>query len=190
MGWKAAGTPQERPWPWARQRCSPPRSAAGPDRPGHDRRRAGRRPRRARPPPRRRPAVMALVERLVMPHVDMARLTGLAMGRYWRTASEDQQRRLEDEFKTSSFAATPARWPGIGWAIGRDASARAAAGDERRRCVDGDPRPRRAVPRSTTGCGAARPAGRSTTWPCLASGSAENYRNSFAQEIGRSGIEG
>lgn len=45
------------------------------------------------------PRIMELVDRRVMPHVDMARLTGLAMGRHWRTATPEQQIRLQAEFK-------------------------------------------------------------------------------------------
>ena len=44
--------------------------------------------------------VMALVETKVMPHVDFQRMTSSAVGRYWRQASPDQQKRLQDEFKT------------------------------------------------------------------------------------------
>jgi phospholipid transport system substrate-binding protein len=44
--------------------------------------------------------VTALVETKVMPHVDFQRMTASVVGRYWRTATPDQQKRLEDEFKT------------------------------------------------------------------------------------------
>jgi phospholipid transport system substrate-binding protein len=44
--------------------------------------------------------VTALVETKVMPHVDFQRMTASVVGRYWRTATPDQQKRLQDEFKT------------------------------------------------------------------------------------------
>ena len=44
--------------------------------------------------------VMALVDAKVMPHVDFQRMTSSAVGRYWRQATPDQQKRLQDEFKT------------------------------------------------------------------------------------------
>lgn len=44
--------------------------------------------------------VMALVDTKVMPHVNFQRMTASAVGRYWRQASADQQKRLQDEFKT------------------------------------------------------------------------------------------
>lgn len=44
--------------------------------------------------------VMVLVESKVMPHVNFQRMTSSAVGRYWRQASPDQQKRLQEEFKT------------------------------------------------------------------------------------------
>jgi phospholipid transport system substrate-binding protein len=44
--------------------------------------------------------VMVLVESKVMPHVNFQRMTSSAVGRYWRQATPDQQKRLQDEFKT------------------------------------------------------------------------------------------
>ncbi len=43
--------------------------------------------------------VMALVDAKVMPHVNFERMTASAVGRYWRQASPEQQKRLQDEFK-------------------------------------------------------------------------------------------
>ncbi len=44
--------------------------------------------------------VMALVDLKVMPHINFQRMTASAVGRYWRQATPDQQKRLQDEFKT------------------------------------------------------------------------------------------
>ena len=44
--------------------------------------------------------VMALVDVKVMPHINFQRMTASAVGRYWRQATPDQQKRLQDEFKT------------------------------------------------------------------------------------------
>ena len=44
--------------------------------------------------------VMVLVESKVMPHVNFQRMTASAVGRYWRQATPEQQKRLQDEFKT------------------------------------------------------------------------------------------
>ncbi|MEO7337485.1 MAG: ABC transporter substrate-binding protein, partial [Caldimonas sp.] len=43
--------------------------------------------------------ISALVDTKVMPHVDFERMTSAAVGRYWRQATPDQQKRLQDEFK-------------------------------------------------------------------------------------------
>ena len=43
--------------------------------------------------------VIALVDAKVMPYLDFQRMTATAVGRYWREATPDQQRRLQNEFK-------------------------------------------------------------------------------------------
>lgn len=44
--------------------------------------------------------VSEVIETRLLPHFDFARMTQLAMGRNWRLASAEQQRRLTDEFRT------------------------------------------------------------------------------------------
>ena len=44
--------------------------------------------------------VNALVETKILPYVDFQRMTSLAAGRHWRTATPDQQQRLSAEFRT------------------------------------------------------------------------------------------
>jgi len=44
--------------------------------------------------------INALVDSKVMPYVDFQRMTSAAVGRFWRQATPDQQKRLQDEFKT------------------------------------------------------------------------------------------
>jgi phospholipid transport system substrate-binding protein len=43
--------------------------------------------------------ILALVDTKVMPHVNFQRMTASAVGRYWRTATPEQKKRLQDEFK-------------------------------------------------------------------------------------------
>ena len=43
--------------------------------------------------------IIALVDTKVMPSVNFQRMTSSAVGRYWKTASPDQQARLQQEFK-------------------------------------------------------------------------------------------
>ena len=44
--------------------------------------------------------IISLVDAKVMPHVNFQRMTAIAVGRAWRTATPEQQKRLLDEFKT------------------------------------------------------------------------------------------
>ncbi len=44
--------------------------------------------------------VRQLVDAQVMPHVDFQRMTASVVGRSWKTATPDQQKKLQDEFKT------------------------------------------------------------------------------------------
>ncbi|MDP2818223.1 MAG: ABC transporter substrate-binding protein [Polaromonas sp.] len=44
--------------------------------------------------------IIALVDGKVMPHVNFTRMTASAVGRNWRQATPEQQKRLQDEFKT------------------------------------------------------------------------------------------
>jgi len=43
--------------------------------------------------------ITALVDAKVMPHVDFQRMTASAVGRYWRQATPEQQKGLQDQFK-------------------------------------------------------------------------------------------
>ena len=46
------------------------------------------------------PKIIALVDAKVLPHVNFNRMTAIAVGRPWRTATPEQQKRLLEEFKT------------------------------------------------------------------------------------------
>ena len=43
--------------------------------------------------------IISLVDAKVMPHVNFQRMTASAVGRHWRSATPEQQKRLQDEFK-------------------------------------------------------------------------------------------
>ena len=43
--------------------------------------------------------VMSLVDSQIMPHVNFTRMTASAVGRSWRQATPEQQKKLQDEFK-------------------------------------------------------------------------------------------
>jgi phospholipid transport system substrate-binding protein len=44
--------------------------------------------------------IREVIEVKLIPHFDFMRMTALAMGKNWRTATPEQQKRLADEFKT------------------------------------------------------------------------------------------
>jgi phospholipid transport system substrate-binding protein len=44
--------------------------------------------------------IIALVDSKIMPNVNFQRMTAAAVGRSWRSATPEQQKRLQDEFKT------------------------------------------------------------------------------------------
>jgi phospholipid transport system substrate-binding protein len=44
--------------------------------------------------------VIALVDSKIMPNVNFTRMTASVVGRYWRQATPEQQKQLQDEFKT------------------------------------------------------------------------------------------
>ena len=44
--------------------------------------------------------VMSLVDSQIMPNVNFTRMTASAVGRSWRQATPEQQKKLQDEFKT------------------------------------------------------------------------------------------
>jgi phospholipid transport system substrate-binding protein len=44
--------------------------------------------------------IITLVDTKVMPHVNFQRMTASAVGRNWRSATPEQQKRLQEEFKT------------------------------------------------------------------------------------------
>ena len=44
--------------------------------------------------------IREMIEVKLLPHFDFARMTALAMGKNWRAATPEQQKRLADEFKT------------------------------------------------------------------------------------------
>lgn len=43
--------------------------------------------------------IITLVDGKILPHVNFQRMTSSAVGRYWRQATPDQQKRLQEEFK-------------------------------------------------------------------------------------------
>jgi len=134
--------------------------------------------------------VIALVDQKVMPHVNFQRMTSSAVGRYWRQATPDQQKRLQDEFKILLVRT----YSGALSQVSQEQTI--------------ELKPMRAQPTDTEvvvrteirGKGDPiqldyRLAKAGDSWKIydvnvLGVWLVENYRNSFAQEIGANGIDG
>jgi phospholipid transport system substrate-binding protein len=133
--------------------------------------------------------VIALVDAKVMPYVDFQRMTASAVGRYWRQATPEQQKRLQDEFKILL--------------VRTYSGALAQVKDQtvQLKPMRSNPEDTEVVVRSEVrGKGdpiqldyrlAKTPSG----WKIydvnvLGVWLVENYRNSFAQEIGTNGVDG
>jgi phospholipid transport system substrate-binding protein len=133
--------------------------------------------------------VVALVDVKVMPHVNFQRMTASAVGRYWRQATPEQQKRLQEEFKTL---------------LVRTYSGALAQVKDQTVAL----KPMRSTPQDTEVVVRTEVRGKGDPvqldYRLEKSGDAwkiydvnvvgvwlvENYRNSFAQEIGASGIDG
>ncbi|WP_251972548.1 MlaC/ttg2D family ABC transporter substrate-binding protein [Sphaerotilus microaerophilus] len=133
--------------------------------------------------------IMALVDAKILPHVNFQRMTASAVGRYWRQATPEQKTRLQDEFKlllvrTYSGALTQVKDQVV------------------------EMKPMRSKPEDTEVIVRSEVKGKGEpiqldyrmekageTWRIydvnvLGVWLVENYRASFAQEIGASGIDG
>jgi phospholipid transport system substrate-binding protein len=133
--------------------------------------------------------VVALVDVKVMPHINFQRMTASAVGRYWRQATPEQQKRLQEEFKTL---------------LVRTYSGALAQVKDQTVAL----KPMRSTPQDTEVVVRTEVRGKGDPvqldYRLEKSGDAwkiydvnvvgvwlvENYRNSFAQEIGASGIDG
>ena len=133
--------------------------------------------------------VMGLVDSKVMPHVNFQRMTSSAVGRYWRQATPDQQKRLQDEFKTLLVRTYSGALAQVSDQTVQIKPMRGGAGDSEV-----------VVKTEVRGNGDAvqldyrleKAAGGWKIYDVNVLGVwlVENYRNSFAQEIGANGIDG
>src|SRR5215212_437922 len=133
--------------------------------------------------------VMALVDTKVMPYVNFQRMTASAVGRYWRQATPEQQKRLQEEFKlllvrTYSGALAQVKDQTVELKPMRAAPTDADVVVRTEIRGRGDPI-QLDYRLEKAGAG----------WKIydvnvLGVWLVENYRNSFAQEIGANGIEG
>lgn len=133
--------------------------------------------------------VMALVETKVMPHVDFERMTASAVGRNWRQATPEQKKRLQEEFKTLLVRTYSGALSQVREQTIQMKPLRAGEGDKEvivRSEVRGKGDPIQLDYRMEK---------LDSGWKIydvnvLGVWLVENYRNTFAQEIGASGIDG
>jgi phospholipid transport system substrate-binding protein len=134
--------------------------------------------------------IKTLVDAKVMPHVDFERMTASAVGRYWRQATPEQQKRLQDEFKTLLIRTYSGALTQVRDQTVQLRPSRAQPGDKE------------VVVRTEVRGGRGEPiqldyrlADEGGEWKIydvnvLGVWLVEQYRNSFAQEIGSHGIDG
>lgn len=130
-----------------------------------------------------------LVDTKVMPHVNFQRMTSSAVGRYWRQASADQQQQLQDQFKmllirTYSGALAQVRDQTVQLKPSRNQPSDTETVVRTEVKGSGDPIQLDYRLEKSTGAWKIYDVNVMGVWLV------ENYRNSFAQEIGANGIDG
>lgn len=133
--------------------------------------------------------VIALVDAKVMPHVDFRRMTASAVGRYWRQATPEQQQRLQDEFKvllvrTYSGALAQVKDQVVELKPMRSKPADTEVTVRTEVVGSGDPIQLDYRLEKTAGGWKIYDVNILGVWLV------QNYRNSFAQEIGSNGVDG
>jgi phospholipid transport system substrate-binding protein len=133
--------------------------------------------------------IIALVDQKVMPYVDFQRMTASAVGRYWRQATPEQQKRLQDEFKILLVRTYSGALSQVKDQTVQVKPMRGSASD-----------PEVVVKTEIRGQGEPvqldyRLEKKDDSWKIydvnvMGVWLVENYRNSFAQEIGANGIDG
>ena len=133
--------------------------------------------------------VIALVDAKVMPYVNFQRMTSSAVGRYWRQATPDQQKRLQEEFKVLLVRTYSGALAQVQDQTVEIKPMRGAATDKEvvvRTEIRGRGDPVQLDYRLEQAA---------ASWKIydvnvLGVWLVENYRNSFSQEIGANGIDG
>jgi len=133
--------------------------------------------------------MVVLVDAKLLPNVNFQRMTASAVGRYWRQATPEQQKRLQDEFKlllirTYSGALAQAKDSTVQLKPMRAKPADDEVVVRTEVRGKGDPVQLDYRLEKTTGSWKIYDVNVLGVWLV------ENYRNSFAQEIGASGIDG
>jgi phospholipid transport system substrate-binding protein len=138
-----------------------------------------------------RKRIQALVETKILPHVDFQRTTSTAVGRYWREATPQQQQQLTDEFRALLVHTYAGALSQIGDQALEFKPLRAEPGDTEVEVRFQVRQARAAEPLQVS----YRLYKAADGWKVydvnlLGAWLIETYKNNFAAEIGRSGIDG
>lgn len=132
----------------------------------------------------------AFVDTTVMPHVDFRRMTALAVGRHWRSATPEQQQQLMVEFRALLLRTYSGALSSVGDQTVRMRPMRAAPGDSdvivRSQVVPARGEPVQLDYRMQK----ANDGWKIYDVNVLGVWLVETYRNQFAQEVSAGGIEG
>ena len=134
--------------------------------------------------------VTALVDQKVMPYVDFQRMTASAVGRYWRQATPDQQKRLEDEFKLLLVRTYSGALAQVSAEQTIELKPMRSSPADNEVVVRTEIRGKGDPIQLDYRLAKAGPSWKIYDVNVLGVWLVENYRNSFAQEIGANGIDG
>jgi phospholipid transport system substrate-binding protein len=134
--------------------------------------------------------VIALVDQKVLPYVNFQRMTASAVGRYWKQATPDQQKRLQDEFKLLLVRTYSGALSQVSTEQTVELKPMRAAPTDNEVVVRTEIRGKGDPIQLDYRLAKAGDAWKIYDVNVLGVWLVENYRNSFAQEIGANGIDG
>jgi phospholipid transport system substrate-binding protein len=134
--------------------------------------------------------VIALVDQKVLPYVNFQRMTASAVGRYWKQATPDQQKRLQDEFKLLLVRTYSGALSQVSAEQAVELKPMRAAATDNEVVVRTEIRGKGDPIQLDYRLEKAGDSWKIYDVNVLGVWLVENYRNSFAQEIGANGIDG
>ena len=134
--------------------------------------------------------VVALVDQKVLPYVNFQLMTSSAVGRYWRQATPEQQKRLQDEFKLLLVRTYSGALSQVSAEQKVELKPMRAAATDNEVVVRTEIRGKGDAIQLDYRLEKAGDSWKIYDVNVLGVWLVENYRNSFAQEIGANGIDG
>jgi len=134
--------------------------------------------------------VIALVDQKVLPYVNFQRMTASAVGRYWKQATPEQQKRLQDEFKLLLVRTYSGALSQVSSEQSVEVKPMRGAATDNEVVVRTEIRGKGDPIQLDYRLEKAAPSWKIYDVNVLGVWLVENYRNSFAQEIGANGIDG